>query len=120
MKSDLLNQQFIFGLNYNDLLVPDSTKHSIEFLYDVKGKIQGIRGLPITFAYASQCHVNPFMAIKTRFEVGKDVILGCSWIHAFHKNFRLVISDEKNLINLFHEPAKTNYTFGVMAEWNIV
>ena len=115
LKSDILNKQLSFGYNHNRF--SDSSYHSIEMLYDLQGKVKGLSGLPMTLLYGGEFKIDPLLTLKCKLEAQKEILLSCSWIHRVNKNIKFVFSDEKNLTNMIHEPAKSNYNFGVMLEW---
>ena len=88
-------------------------------MYDLKNQTEGIQGQPLTFLWTGEWIVNPFVNVKSKLDVKKDIVASFAWNQIVNLNLRLVISDHYNLTKLFTDPAKTNYNFGFLLEYSI-
>lgn len=116
LKGDVLKQQFTLGCNHSH---SDRAFHSIELTYDNSGKTKNCCELPAQVSFAGEYKLSSDITLKTKVALKENWLLGVSWIHKFDKNLRLVFSDELNLCNLYQQPNKTNYNFGLLLEWTL-
>ncbi len=88
-------------------------------MYDLKNKTEGIQGQPLTLLWTGEWIINPFVNLKTKVDVQKDVVASLAWNQIVNPSLRIVVSDHYNVTKLFTDPAKTNYNFGCLLEYSL-
>ena len=57
--------------------------------------------------------------LKTKFSIAKEITIGTSWIQQVDPKLKIIFADQCNLTNVFNNPSKANYNFGLKFEYSI-
>ena len=96
----------------------DGKLNAIELKYDVTGENAGLFGSHVEIKAAKTIKPSENITLINRLKVGSEVHFDLQWIQKVNENLDLHFNDTINLSNVFLNPAKQAYNFGLKFDYH--